>query len=59
MSNSTPGIQQSGTKDASVDFDSFTLSNEDEAAALKKANEFVDSQPELDADNDCGDACKI
>lgn len=59
MSQNVPGVHHDGTKDESLNFDAFNLSEEDEARLEEKANHFVDSQEDVAAVNDCGDACKI
>lgn len=55
MSQTTPE-----KKDESLDFDSFTLSEEEAESALAKAEAFIEEQPEIEVSDDCeGGACKI
>lgn len=60
MNSKTPGVVNHGTNDESIDFGAFELSDADVAAAEAKADAFIDSQPEIEASDDCeGGACKI
>ncbi|CAM8750805.1 hypothetical protein CENTIMANUS_00202 [Klebsiella phage vB_KpM_Centimanus] len=60
MAQPVPGTHFSGTKDESLDFDSFTLSDAEVEAATAKNEAFIEAQPEIEASDDCeGGACKI